>query len=58
MANKTFTDTDNYTDDIQSKLLFDPVNYTDAGLYTCRAYNHPQCYTEEVVELTVECKHL
>jgi len=41
---------------MQSVLLFDPVNHADTGMYTCRAYNHPQCYNEHKVNLTVECE--
>ena len=37
-------------------LLFDPVNHTDTGMYKCKAYNHPQCYNEDKVNLTVECE--
>ena len=48
--------TNNVTGERQSVLLFDPVNHTDTGMYTCRAYNHPQCYNEDKVNLTVECE--
>jgi len=51
-----YNNTNNVTGEIQSILLFDPVNHTDTGMYTCRAYNHPQCYNEEKVNLTVECE--
>ena len=59
IANKNvivYNKTNNVTGEIQSILLFDPVNHTDTGMYTCRAYNHPQCYNEEKVNLTVECE--
>ena len=50
------SNTNNVTGEIQSVLLFDPVNHTDTGMYTCRAYNHPQCYNEDKINLTVECE--
>jgi len=59
IANKNvlvYNNTNNVTGEIQSILLFDPVNHTDTGMYTCRAYNHPQCYNEEKVNLTVKCE--
>ena len=59
IANKNvivYNKTNNVTGEIQSILLFDPVNHTDTGMYTCRAYNHPQCYNEQKVNLTVECE--
>ena len=51
-----YSNINNVTGEIQSVLLFDPVNHTDTGRYTCRAYNHPQCYNEDKVNLTVECE--
>jgi len=41
---------------IQSVLLIDQINDTDAGVYTCRAFNHPKLYTESMIDLSVECK--
>ena len=46
----------NSTGQIQSVLSFDPVNYTNDGVYTCRAFNDPLCFTESDIKLTVECK--
>ena len=34
------------------------MNYLDNGTYTCKAFNHPQYYTEATSSLTVECKGL
>jgi len=51
-----YSNTNNVTGEIQSVLLFDPVNHTDTGMYTCRAYNHHQCYNEDKANLTVECE--
>ena len=51
-----YSNTNNFTHEMQSVLLFDPVNHTDTGMYTCRAYNHPQSYNEDKVNLTVECE--
>ena len=47
---------DEDTGQLKSELLFDPVNRTENGVYTCRALNDPNCYTEKNVKLTVECK--
>ena len=47
---------DNTTDQLSSTLVFDPVNHTNDGEYICRAFNHPFCYTEDKINLTVECE--
>ena len=47
---------DNFTDKIHSILVLDNVNSTDDGEYVCRAYNNPLCYTENAINLTIECK--
>ena len=47
---------DSVTDQIQSILVLDSVNNTDDGEYICQAFNHPLCYTEEKINLTVECE--
>ena len=44
------------TGQLKSELLFDSVNRTDNGVYTCRAFNDPNCYTDKNVKLTVQCK--
>ena len=41
---------------LRSTLLFDPINHTDNGEYTCRASNHPNSYSELKTDLDVECK--
>ncbi|XP_065905710.1 cell adhesion molecule DSCAM-like [Dysidea avara] len=46
--------TDPVTGQIQLVLLFDPVNHTDSGEYTCHAINDNDCYTEAKSNLTVE----
>ncbi len=48
--------TDSSTDKTHSVLLFDPVNHTDDGEYICRAFNHPQSYSEGNITLKVKCK--
>ena len=50
------TTTNPATGQVQSVLLFDPVNHTDSGEYTCHAFNDIDCYTEDKTNLTVECK--
>ena len=41
---------------LTSSLLFDPIKYADDGEYTCRAFNHPDSYSEAKTTLTVECE--
>ena len=41
---------------LKSTLTLDPVNSTDDGVYTCRAFNHPDLYSESKTNLTVECE--
>ena len=48
----------NATGQIQSVLSFDSVNYTNDGVYTCRALNDPLSFTEKNVKLSVECKSI
>ena len=48
--------TDPVNGQIQSVLLFNPVNHTDSGEYTCHAYNDIDCYAKDKTNLTVECK--
>ena len=48
--------TDKTSRQLNSTLLFDPVNRIDHGIYTCRAFNHPDCcYSESKMELIVQC---
>ena len=47
---------DNTTGQIHSMLSFDSVNYTNDGVYTCQAFNHPLSFTENKIQLTVECE--
>ena len=44
------------TGQVQSVLSFISVNYTDSGVYTCRAFNDDDCFTEDKTILTVECE--
>lgn len=41
---------------LNSTLLFDPINHTDDGEYTCRTFNHPDSYSESKTNLTVQCE--
>jgi len=45
----------NTSKEIVSVLLFDLVNHTDDGDYTCRSFNDPLSFTEVTTTLTVEC---
>ena len=36
-------------------LLLDPVNHTDDGVYTCRAFNRNNSFSESKTTLTVQC---
>ena len=47
--------TDKTSGQLSSTLLFDPVNRRDHGMYTCRAFNHPDCYSDSKIELIVQC---
>ena len=47
---------DNITTELQSTISFDPVNRSDEGVYTCRAFNHPQSYIELKTEVNFECE--
>jgi len=49
--------TEPVTKQVQSMLLIEKINDSDAGVYTCRAFNHPKSYVERKVDLTVECKY-
>ena len=51
-----YNKTDKASKQLNSTLFFDPVNHTDDGEYTCRAYNHPDSYSETKITLCVECK--
>ena len=51
-----YNTTDPVTGQVQSVLLFDRVNHTDSGEYTCHAFNDNDCYTESKTNLTVECE--
>ncbi len=41
---------------LKSTLTFDVVNPTDDGVYTCRAFNHPDLYSESKINLIIECE--
>ena len=47
---------DNITDQLYSVLLLDPVSHVDHGEYVCRAFTSPFCYSENKINLTVECE--
>ena len=38
-----------------STLLFDPVNRIDDGVYTCRAFNRNDSFSESKAKLIVQC---
>ena len=41
-----------------SILFFDSVNRTDDGIYTCRASNHNDSFSEAKINLTVQCTYV
>ena len=41
---------------LKSILTLDPVNSTDDGVYTCRAFNHPDLHSESKASLIIECE--
>ena len=50
-----YDETDNASRLVNSTLLFDPVNRTDDGVYTCRAFNHNDSFSESNTTLIVQC---
>ena len=50
-----YNETDNATRQLNSTLLLDPVNRTDNGVYTCRAFNRNDSFSESQTNLTVQC---
>ena len=49
---------DNISNHLSSVLLVDPISHTDSGEYICQAFTYPFCYTENKINLTVECKSM
>ena len=50
-----YNEIDNTTKQLNSTLLLDPVNRTDDGVYTCRAFNRNDSFSESNTTLTVQC---
>ena len=50
-----YNETDNAIRQLNSTLLLDPVNRTDDGVYTCRAFNRNDSFSESKTTLTVQC---
>ena len=50
-----YNETDNASRLVNSTLLLDPVNHTDDGVYTCRAFNRNDSSSESNTTLTVQC---
>ena len=46
---------DSVSRQLKSIILFDPVNCTDDGEYTCRAFNHNDSFSELNTTLTIQC---
>ena len=59
MANVTHiiihNETDTTSRQLKSTLLLDPVHPSDHGVYTCRALNRHDSYSESRINLTVKC---
>ena len=51
-----YNETDDPSRQLNSTLLLDPVKRIDDGEYTCRAFNHPNSYSESKTNLIVQCK--
>ena len=45
----------NTSNQLNSTLLLDPVHRNDNGVYTCRAFNHNDSFSESKIDLTVQC---
>ena len=52
-----YNETDNATRQLNSTLLLDPVNHTDDGVYTCRAFNRNDSFSGSNITLTVQCTY-
>ena len=50
-----YNETDKATRQLNSTLLLDPVNRTDDGVYTCRAFNRNDSFSESKTSLSVQC---
>ena len=50
-----YNETDNASRQLNLTLLLDPVNRTDDGVYTCRAFNRNDSFSESKTNLTVQC---
>ena len=50
-----YNETDNDFRQLNSTLLLDPVNRTDDRVYTCRAFNRNDSFSESKTTLTVQC---
>ena len=50
-----YNETDNASRLVNSTLLLDPVNRNDDGVYTCRAFNRNDSFSESNTTLTVQC---
>ena len=51
-----YSNVDQTTGQVQSVLVLDSVNRSKTGIYTCRAYNNPESYSEKNTTLVIECK--
>lgn len=51
-----YNNNDTVTGQVHSVLVLDSVDITEDGEYVCRAFNNPLCYTENKINLTVECE--
>ena len=52
---KLINKADNASRQLNSILQFDSVNHADDGVYTCRAFNHIESFSELKANLTVQC---
>ena len=50
-----YNETDNASRLVNSTLLLDPVSRTDDGVYTCRAFNRNDSFSESNTILTIQC---
>ena len=50
-----YIETDNAIRQLNSTLILDPVNRTGDGVYTCRAFNRNDSFSESKTTLTVQC---
>ena len=53
-----YEEADNVSRQQNLTIVFDSVNHTDNGEYTCRAFNHNNSFSELKTNLTIQCTYM